>query len=483
MGMECIITKLGKNLNSIFKTTLEIFDLQRLALVSGLVQRSTSRLKGDEFVKAAIIEAADGGECTLNSFVSTLIEIKETAKMSKQALSKRLNTPQAVEFLKLVLYKSFAVASTRIENCIGNFATLKGALKKFNSVYIQDSSESMLDAKLKDEFKGSGGGSGNGKGEASVKIDVIYEFKKKVISYFKVTDRREPDSVLSDNIMTFIKRGDLVIRDLGYIRLDVFSQIMNVGAYFLSRLKGSFNVYLNANDVEQLNLGPYLKKTAKNKGYVDIPKIYIGKVKLSCRLIAYQVPKDVEKQRRRDYLKESKKKKRKPNQAYMDRMAFTIYITNVPSTIWCTTVVGTVYRIRWQIELIFKSWKSDLGFHNLSGKNGNRILCLIHAKLIMVLLMHTVHSCIDYVAFQAFEKETSFHKVVQWLNSRGKFAQIIMKGFTEKPWNLLVDQCEMLLCKDKRKRMTTSEQIENLVPFITIDDYTQPIDDEYAMVA
>jgi Transposase DDE domain len=39
-------------------------------------------------------------------------------------------------------------------------------------------------------------------------------------------------------------------------------------------------------------------------------------------------------------------------------LTWNLFITNVPQTIWQPQTVLRVYPIRWQVELIFKSWKS-----------------------------------------------------------------------------------------------------------------------------
>lgn len=39
------------------------------------------------------------------------------------------------------------------------------------------------------------------------------------------------------------------------------------------------------------------------------------------------------------------------------------------TTVWGAEIVGTVYTVRWQIELIFKNWKSQLQINYLKGIN------------------------------------------------------------------------------------------------------------------
>jgi len=439
--------------------------MRELARTTGFVQRSSSRLSGEEFVQVLITESIDGEKNTLRGAIDTLRRIKSTAKMTVQALSQRINTKAATDLIESVFISTLQTVMNKISNLIILSDNHGELLRFFTNVYIQDSSECQLDPALKEDYKGSGGGSGNGKGDASVKIDLIYEYKKKVLSHFKVTDRKEPDVVLGEKIVEIIKKGDLIIRDLGYSSVNIFRQIHEIGAFFLSRLQASLSVYLNLNDTQPTLLGNFLEKKAKSSGIVDV-MVYISKQMMPLRMIAYRVPPEVKKKRCEEYLKECRKKKRKPNKEYIKRLAFTIFITNVPVTMWSAEVIGTIYRLRWQVELIFKSWKSNLKFDFLDGTNVYRIKCLIYARLTAILILFTVYTCIDKVTLELLEKEVSIHKVIDWLTKHGRFFKIVTKGFCKDLWKSLIEDSKYILCKDKRKRRkTTRELIENSTSF------------------
>jgi hypothetical protein len=465
MGLPKNIAKLGNNLKGVIQSIIDPKQMRELAIESGFVKRFSSRLSGDEFIQLLLIESADGAKNTLRGSIDTLGLIKSEAKMSIQALGKRINTLAAATFVEGIFEKALQVVINQI-NCLKKPSKKElKLLSFFTNVYIQDSSECQLDPLLKDDYKGSGGGSGNGKGDASVKIDLIYEYKKKCLSEFKVTDRGEPDVVLGERILEIIKAGDLVLRDLGYSNIELFKRIQELGAFFLSRLHASVHVYLNATDTQPLSLGDFLEKKINKSGMIDI-QVYLGKPKFGCRLVAYRAPPEIVKERREAYLKECKKRKRTPNEEYLKKLAFTIYITNVPVTMWPAKLIGTIYRLRWQIELIFKAWKSNLNFDFLKGTNVYRIRCLIYGRLTAILMLFTIYSCIDSVALEQMDKEISVHKVIDWITKNGRYFRVVMDGFCKKLWISLIEASKHLLCKDKRKgRKTTRELIDQLVSF------------------
>ena len=89
--------------------------------------------------------------------------------------------------------------------------------------------------------------------------------------------------------------------------------------------------------------------------------IFLGaQERVASRLMAFRVPEPIVNERRRIAKKKAKKKGYTPSKAHLALLAWTLFITNVPPTIWQTATVSKVYPLRWQIELIFKSWKSSL---------------------------------------------------------------------------------------------------------------------------
>ena len=63
-------------------------------------------------------------------------------------------------------------------------------------------------------------------------------------------------------------------------------------------------------------------------------------------------------------------------------------ITNLPSDTFSPHELVALQRLRWQIELLFKLWKSDLALTQWRTQNPYQILSEIYAKLLLALIQH-----------------------------------------------------------------------------------------------
>ncbi len=109
-------------------------------------------------------------------------------------------------------------------------------------------------------------------------------------------------------------------------------------------------------------------------------EVYLGqRTRMACRMVSVRLPQQVASQRRRR-LKSGAKRRGISNSgrnlALCDWMVFglTCRKTGFPSTKF------GCYNLRWQVELIFKLWKSQAGLKNLGGLRRERVLCELYAK-------------------------------------------------------------------------------------------------------
>jgi hypothetical protein len=373
--------------------------------------------------------------------------------VTAQSLMERINSAASVSFLKSL---QEYLLQNRLSEWISEFPS--DLLAQFSKILIQDSSVFELHEKLQKQFKGSGGRAS----KSCAKIDVIYDLKTKQYEQILLTDQSEADQKLGLAIEKYLTEKSIVIRDLGYLRVDSLKEIINRSAHFLSRFRSSHLVYLNVQDETPLDLAAYLKKKCKNQKVVDLD-IYMTNEKLPVRLVAYKAPQWVVDQRKREAHKTAKKQGRTLQEKTLILMSYTIFITNVPSNIWKPEVIGTIYRIRWQIELLFKSWKTGMNIHYLKGINENRIRTLVYARLILMILVNEFYKLADFLC--PSNREISMQKVFNWIRDNERLTRILKGrlGWSEERY--FIDTIQKTMCKQKRKRKTSYEGILEGISF------------------
>ena len=429
--------------------------LEALARESNFVQRASSKITGPDFFALMTTEMLDDPGVSLGGLCDILRQLNPQAAMTPQALHQRLNTPQAVAYMQEVLQLALR------EQLEPLYAQLPvGLLAPFGRVFLEDSTQCRLHEKLADAFRGSGGSASS----STVKIDVIYELLHHRLQDLAVIDGRAADQGRAAAIVPYLRAGDLVIRDLGYFSLDSLRQITTKQAWFLSRLSKSAEVYPSAEEtVSALVLVDHVQRHAGQHPVVDLA-VYVGQARLPCRLLAYRLPEAVVEQRRRSAWETARKKGRTPTQAYLNWLQYGWYITNVHPTVWAAEVVESVYRIRWQIELLFKQWKSLLHIHVLTGTRPERIKCLLYGRLITITMLMRFCSYASWYASAVVRREISLHKLIVWLKRKGRFAQAMHDGTVETLCSDLRRDMTTLLCKQKRKRKTSQQLLEACGP-------------------
>lgn len=122
---------------------------------------------------------------------------------------------------------------------------------------------------------------------------------------------------------------------------------------------------------------------------IDLPDVYLGskKKKTKVRLIIQGVPDEVGRERLKQL--EAKKVQHKNwnlSQQAKDMCWFNVYVTNTTPEQLPASMVRMVYSLRWQIELIFKIWKSVFKIDRIKKMSIFRFECYIYSKLIAILL-------------------------------------------------------------------------------------------------
>ena len=116
-----------------------------------------------------------------------------------------------------------------------------------------------------------------------------------------------------------------------------------------------------------------------------------------------------------------------------------------------------IYKIRWQIELLFKKFKSTIKLHIIKGQSKERVLSLVYGRLIAIMLVLMV---LSYAASHTYNgREISLWKVTNWLVRKDRLANAILEGTFSSLYSDIIKAFN-LVCKDRRKRKTALELVE-----------------------
>lgn len=367
-------------LSPTFRLGLDQEEIRRIALRSGFMKRRPRKIEPGIFLKALVFMTLTPGFSMRALAIN--VGLLSRNVVSKVAVFLRMN-PAAIEFVKEALLNSVS-ATFRIKEEIG-----KGVFASFCRVLLQDSTNLSLPPELATYFPGAKNQSG--KTSASVKLQVIYNAITETFVSFDLTPHRCNDQCASPSILDVIRKGDLVIRDLGYSSLRVFRAIGENKAFYLSRY--SHKIALFHSSGKRFDLLGSLKK----HGILDQELLAGSEAKLPVRVVAIPVPEDVAGERRRKLLN-SRDKRLNPDPTRLALLGWEIFLTNVPQDIWDAPTVCRIYGVRWRIEIIFKSWKSHFKIHAFDHPTPTQVQLLIYARLIYITLFQ---SCF-FAQFAAF---------------------------------------------------------------------------------
>ena len=119
--------------------------------------------------------------------------------------------------------------------------------------------------------------------------------------------------------------------------------------------------------------------------------VIIGaEVHVQARLICCKLNEESANRRRAKLNANSKKKGRKPSSEILALCDWNLFVTHVEPEKLSIKECLILYRVRWQIELLFKLWKNHCKLANSRSEHPHRILSEIYIKLLVVLIQHWI---------------------------------------------------------------------------------------------
>lgn len=269
-------------------------------------------------------------------------------EVTPQAISERL-TEQAAELLRRLLDRLCAQA-------VDGEPTALPILERFAGVFLDDCTTIALPDELHEEFPGCGNQVA-GAAQAALKMLVRLEVCSGELVCLHPAAGREGDVALGQ-AAAVPPPGSLLLRDRGFFDTGELERLEQAQVFWLTRLPTGITLRTSPEGERQL-LADFLRSQQDHSQFEQ--QVWLGDGAFPCRLIACRCAPQVAEQRKRRLRKTSKRKGRTPSQQQLLLCEWFVLATNIPAEQLTLDEALVVYRVRWQIELIFKCYKSEAG--------------------------------------------------------------------------------------------------------------------------
>ncbi len=338
---------------------------------SGLIRR-VRLFTGATFVQTLVFGWLANPDATLENLAQTAATLG--VSITGQGIADRFS-PQSAICLAQVL-------AAAIQQTITATPTDLAVLNRFAGVVVIDGSVIGLPTDLAVQFPGSANQQSS---HAALKIGVGMDLVTGRLTGPYLMAARPHDRLLPIQDQP-VAPGVLRLADLGFFDLTVLAALSAQQAYWLTRVQIGTVVLDGAG--ARLDLVALLRQECKRT--LDMPILLGVREHLPCRLLAERVPKVIADERRQRLRDEGRRRGQTVSARKLTLADWTIQVTNVPAEQLSVVEAMIVGRVRWQIELLFKLWKSHGKIDEWRSAKPWRILTEIYAKLLAMVIQHWI---------------------------------------------------------------------------------------------
>lgn len=327
-------------------------EVEELAWECGYYVREPKELKAFEFAVCCALAAVVEGKRGFAG-VWRLLGATAKIKVARSAVTQRFGKGSA-KLLEGLWEK--IVQRVNSKEC----SEILGKLDEFKKILAHDGSVLRLSPLLQKLFPATRTNTMKAAGKIHGTADVRER------RFVRVVFTGERESELAVARAMPIEPNVLYLVDLGYTSYDYYSDIKNGSGHLVARLKVNANptivkvrygVYAPARTVRDgLGLNSDKVRFIKGKKAFDLDAHFKTR-NGSCELRVVGVYNE-------------------------ERQAYHIYVTTLPPEDYSPQDVAEIYRLRWQIELLFKLLKSSCHVDHIDTKNPDAIRTHIYASLL-----------------------------------------------------------------------------------------------------
>jgi hypothetical protein len=366
-------------------------EADELARVTGLVQRRR-KLPGSAFSQILVFGWLAHPHAGLEDLAD--FAYAQGIDVSFQAIDDRIND-QAVDFFQRLLCSA-------LEYCCQSTNDVLPVLQRFQGVYVFDTTDVTLPRCMIEEFPSCN------PGQAACGILTCLE-----VSHAGVVDLQVGPALNNDLSYELahasLPQGSLRLADLGFFNLDLLESYDREGVFYITRYKPHLTLSHCDGDGGNLKLTEYLRQQT---GDAIDTWVLVGQKKVKARLVAVRVSEAAARRRRENYTKKKRDKGKATSLDMLEMCGWDVSLTNVPEEKLSWREVVSLRRVRWQVELLFKTWKSVGGLDHLAGRSRERVLVELYAKLLgkVIESWHLLVLCGDPLRFSWYKASKKMHK-------------------------------------------------------------------------
>lgn len=295
------------------------------------------------------------------------------AGVSAQAVHQRF-TDRLPEFFRILLEE----ASTQMITAMPKAIEL---VQRFTGVWLCDSTVINLPTQFAKQWPACAGNPGQS--EAALKVQFLFDYVRGGFRTL-LEAGRSPD-VATPLQQANLPPNSLRLADLGYFDVSVLADYVRNGVEFITRIQPRTAVFTPQGE-RLKKLCSWLKKQRTN--VVDVSAQLGNKERLPCRLIAVRASSSVISRRRKRLKKDAKRRGRPVSSLQWQWVGWTVFATSLSSERATWQEICVLYRLRWQIEMLFKLWKSHGELECSRSNLPQRQMAEVFAKLLGMIVKH-----------------------------------------------------------------------------------------------
>jgi len=436
--------------------------IEETAKSSGFMKRH-SKLLPETFAKSMSLGLLDCKNITEEVIAEKCASIQNGVSLSKQAIAKRLK--ESIPFLKELLQRAFSLIYA---NALEDHTSL--LLNYFSDIKILDATTISLPDQLSGDYIGMGGHNA----KSALKIQTLYSAIHHSITKFDITSGVTHDTNALPTMIGELTENELFLADLGYFDTTFLRKIQEKN-FFISRIKTNLKLYKAISEVYSIYRLVDLKELFRQCNDSIDQEVYIGTEKsnkLKVRLVGTKLSDEVAAKRIKKAIQQNNGKPIDEHKCQL--LHWNFMITNISKEKLEASIITELYRVRWQIELLFKVLKSTLSLDKMHVGKTKYVEAILYGKLLGALLTMPLYDCIDQTMLRNQGRGVSIQRFYTLLLVDLYHFYTIKRVtlHTYEVFATLLQRIARLALTEKRLRQTTYSKIESYLEQLLITGKT-----------